>query len=267
MLRLHPAPSPIVPPAADSLRPLTPEATNAPLASAAPTGCAPVLSAVGLGAQRGERPLFRSLGLDLQPGQLVWLRGRNGRGKTSLLRILAGLSAPARGHALLDGEPVHCLPPALRPRLLYLAHANALKDDLTVTEALHFLARLQALRPDAQALASALARVGMSARASAHVRTLSQGQRRRAALARLALLMQQAARAVWLLDEPFDALDDEGVQMLNELLTAHAQAGGSALLTSHQTVRLERHPVHELDLDPYAFRPATPKAANAANTG
>ncbi len=215
-----------------------------------------------MGAQRGERPLFKGLHLQLQPGQLMWLRGRNGRGKTSLLRILAGLASPARGQALLDDTPVQRLPPELRTRLLYLAHANALKDDLTVTEALHFLARLQGQRPTSAALAAALARVGMSGRATALVRTLSQGQRRRAALARLALQMQQPTCAAWLLDEPFDALDDEGVQMLNTLLTQHAQAGGSALLTSHQALRLDGHTVLQLDLDPYAFQPV--RAATAA---
>lgn len=232
----------------------------------APAAAAPVLSVQDLGAQRGERPLFRRLSLQLLPGQVVWLRGRNGRGKTTLLRILAGLAPPARGQALLDGQPVHRLPLALRTRLLYLAHANGLKDDLTVTEALRFLAQLQGAQPDAAALAAALQQVGMEARATALVRTLSQGQRRRAALARLALALALGpghssdnrpdhAPGVWLLDEPFDALDDDGVQMLNELLTRHARAGGSALLTSHQAVTLAEPAVQTLDLDPCAFQP------------
>ncbi len=224
-----------------------------------------MLSAEGLGAQRGERPLFRGLTLRLQAGEVVWLRGRNGRGKTTLLRILAGLSPPARGQALLDGQPVHRLVAELRTRLLYLAHANGLKDDLTVSEALQFLARLQGARPTAAELAAALEQVGMGARATAQVRTLSQGQRRRVALARLALDQQlQRMPAVWLLDEPFDALDDEGVQMLNQLLTLHARAGGSALLTSHQAVTLAEPAVQPLDLDPYAFQPGR-RAASAAD--
>ncbi len=223
-----------------------------------------MLCARGLGAQRGERPLFRGLSLDLQPGQVLWLRGRNGRGKTTLLRVLAGLSAPARGQALLDGQAVQRLPSALRARLLYLAHANGLKDDLTVTEALRFLAQLQGTHPDGPALAAALAQVGMATRATALVRTLSQGQRRRAALARLALAAQQAP-AVWLLDEPFDALDDEGVQMLNRLLSQHARAGGSALLTSHQAVTLTEPTVLPLDLDPLAFQPAGPGLSSPPN--
>ncbi len=232
-----------------------PPETTTPLPG--PACGAPVLSALGLGAQRGERPLFRGLSFGLQPGQVLWLRGRNGRGKTTLLRILAGLAPPARGQALLDGQAVNRLPEAQRPRLLYLAHANGLKDDLRVGEALHFLARLQGGDPAPAALAAALARVGMATRATAPVRTLSQGQRRRAALARLALnLALRAAPAVWLLDEPFDALDDEGMQMLNRLLTEHASVGGSALLTSHQAVTLSAPAVQSLDLDPFAFRPA-----------
>lgn len=251
-----------------SVAPLFPTVSASDLPPPAPanqrTG-APVLKAVALGAQRGERPLFRGLGLSLGPGQVVWLRGRNGRGKTTLLRILAGLAPAARGLALLEDQPVNRLPEALRTRLLYLAHANGLKDDLTATEALHFLARLQGARPTAAELGAALARVGMGAQAKAQVRTLSQGQRRRVALARLALCLgEHRAASVWLLDEPFDALDDEGVQMLNALLAQHAGAGGSALLTSHQAVTLAEPTVQVLDLDPFAFQPARRDTARAA---
>jgi heme exporter protein A len=213
---------------------------------------APTLSAAALGGQRGERPLFRGLDLELQPGMLVWLRGRNGRGKTSLLRILAGLARPARGQALLDGHDVHRLPAEQRQRLLYIAHANALKDDLSVAEALLFLARLQGRSPAAAELAAALAQIGLTNQRDQPVRTLSQGQRRRAALARLALPQPPS---VWLLDEPYDALDDEGVRVLNRLLAGHARAGGSALLTSHQALSLDDAAVQTLDLDRYAVEP------------
>jgi heme exporter protein A len=236
--------------------------TSAGMASrTAPKAGAPVLSVQGLGAQRGERPLFRGLALTLLPGQLMWLRGRNGRGKTTLLRVLAGLAPPARGQALLDGQAVNRLPAALRTRLLYLAHANGLKDDLTVTESLRFLSQLQGAHPTPGQLDTALVQVGMGARATALVRTLSQGQRRRAALGRLALdVTFSPAPAVWLLDEPFDALDDDGVQMLNDLLTRHAHRGGSALLTSHQAVTVTQPVVQTLDLDPHAFQPAVAAA-------
>ena len=98
--------------------------------SPAPAGDAraPVLAAERLGIQRGERPLFAGLQFELQPGQVVWLRGRNGRGKTSLLRLLAGLSTPAQGSVSCDGQALARLSAQWRRRLLYIAHANALKD-------------------------------------------------------------------------------------------------------------------------------------------
>jgi heme exporter protein A len=214
------------------------------------TAPAPTLSAAALGGQRGERPLFRALNLALQPGQVVWLRGRNGRGKTSLLRLLAGLSTPAQGAVLCDGQPLPKLAAQWRHRLLYIAHANALKDDLSVAEALRFLGTLHGATPSHEDIGAALTRLGVARLRDMPVRTLSQGQRRRATLARLAL---PHAPSVWLLDEPFDALDDEGVQALHGLLAAQARRGGSVLFTSHQAVAL-RDPVPQmLDLDDFAF--------------
>jgi len=217
-----------------------------------PADKAPVLSAVALGGQRGERPLFRRLAFSLMPGQVLWLRGRNGRGKTSLLRLLAGLSTPAAGEVQLDGHPLRALPLSWRERLLYIAHANALKDDLSVTEALQFLGRIHAGDGEAAAtplqITTALERLGIGTMRSAPVRTLSQGQRRRAALARLALPQRPS---VWLLDEPFDALDTDGIAVLNGLLREHACAGGSVLLTSHQALSLTDPLPQPLDLDAF----------------
>ena len=228
---------------------------------AAPAAFAPTLTAANLGAQRGDRPLFKALELSLRPGQVVWLRGRNGRGKTSLLRLLAGLSTPARGAVLCDGVPLAQCPPEWRRRLLYVAHANALKEDLTVQEALRFLGALHGRTPASAEIRSALARLGVGHLHSATVRTLSQGQRRRCALSRLALpdeadetnsADESHGASIWLLDEPYDALDQEGVQALHDLLSDHARQGGSTLLTSHQEVML-RDPVPTvLDLDAVA---------------
>ena len=216
------------------------------------TSPAPTLSAAALGAQRGERPLFRALELHLRPGQVVWLRGRNGRGKTSLLRLLAGLSSPARGTVLFDGVPLPQCPPAWRRHLRYVAHANALKDDLTVLEAVRFLGALQGQSPSNNDIGNALGRLGVGQLHAAPVRTLSQGQRRRCALARLALPHEAQEASVWLLDEPYDALDQEGVQALHALLADHARRGGSTLLTSHQDVSLHEPVPSVLDLDDFA---------------
>ena len=205
-----------------------------------------MLAAVDLDGERGGRPLFRKLRFSLLPGQVVWLRGRNGRGKTSLLRLLAGLSTPAGGAVHCAGVPLRRADAAWRERLVFIAHANALKEDLTVAESLRFLAQMQGRDCSPTQLGAALARVGVAPLAQRPVRTLSQGQRRRVTLARLALPQPPS---VWLLDEPFDALDNDGVQRLNSLLSEHAAAGGSTLLTSHQSVGLLDPVPLQLDLD------------------
>jgi heme exporter protein A len=124
----------------------------------------------------------------------------------------------------------------LPPRPLYLAHANALKEDLTAAESLRFLIHLGGSRVAAADVDAALERFGLASRASAFVRTLSQGQRRRVALARLAA---ERELRPWLLDEPFDALDASGIAVLAEVIVAHARRGGSVVLTSHQALPID----------------------------
>lgn len=194
-----------------------------------------LLEGRGLACRRGRRRLFEDLDIGLPAGSVTWLRGTNGSGKTSLLRILAGLSAPSAGEVLSGGQPLGKGGTAARHGLLYIGHANALKDDLSLHEALAFLARL-ADAPDPQQQATrALELGGLAAQRRLPVRYLSQGQRRRGALARLAL--DDRPRA-WLLDEPYDALDVESTQRLSALIAAHAARGGAVLLTSHQAVPL-----------------------------
>ena len=195
----------------------------------------PSLRATDVSCRRGEEWLFRDLSFSVQPGQLVWLRGQNGSGKTSLLRIVAGLSRPDAGSVSL----------AAGRSGVYIGHANALKDDLTVTESLTFLARLHGLESAPEAIRSALRTLAIHHRRHAVVRTLSQGQRRRVALARLAL---ERAPSLWILDEPYDALDTQGIEAVNGLLAAHLGREGSVLLTSHLPLNLVGPVVHELDL-------------------
>lgn len=208
----------------------------------------PTLAAVDLACRRGNRRLFGGVNFQIDAGQATWLRGRNGRGKTSLLRLAAGLSVPESGHITWGGVPVREAD-GMAQRLLYIAHASALKDDLSVTESLRFLARLHGRDDSISALHAALDRVGMGARRDALVRTLSQGQRRRATLARLAL---EREAALWILDEPYDALDSDGIEAVNALLTEHLARGGSVLLTSHQAAGASAPPMAAFDLDAFA---------------
>jgi len=206
---------------------------------------APLLATRGLAVQRGERRLVTGLDMAVHPGEVVWLRGRNGCGKTTLLRLLAGLSWAEEGEVLWRGVRRRRSEAAWRAELLYIGHTNALKDDLVAGEALRFLARLQGRPADDASIGAALERLGMASRVAQPVRTLSQGQRRRVALARLALPQPPA---LWLLDEPFDALDDLGIVALNALLAEHAGRGGAALLTSHQALTMAAPAPRVLDL-------------------
>ena len=233
-------------------QPLNPDPTTLhtprPSVESAPpaTNTSSVLRAVNLACQRGERALFNHLELELLPGSVTWLRGRNGRGKTSLLRLLAGLATPMAGTVQVAGRPLRRSQPDWRRRLVYIGHQNALKDDLTASEALAFLLQLRGAAPEPAQTDAALQRLGVHSSRRALVRTLSQGQRRRVALARLALSLEQP---LWLLDEPFDALDADGVTALNDLLAEHAARGGATLLTSHQPLSLVEPVPRIFDLD------------------
>ena len=184
----------------------------------------------GLACSRGERVLFAPTSFVAAAGDIVWLRGANGQGKTTLLRTLAGLSTPNAGEIVWQGTDGGA------PRVVYLAHANAIKDELTVRESLRFLLDLGGTPIVHTNVDAALERFGLLSRRDAFVRTLSQGQRRRVALARLAA---QREPLPWLLDEPFDALDAAGVEALATLVAEHARRGGSVVLTSHLPVPIE----------------------------
>jgi heme exporter protein A len=188
-----------------------------------------MLEAISLQCERGRRTLFRSLSFALKPGELLRVTGANGSGKTSLLRVLCGLLPPSAGSVRWKGAPVASLREEYAKELVYLGHAPAVKGDLTAKENLSIACTLAGISASKEALKSALARFALPG--DVPVRTLSQGQRRRAALARLAL---SAAVPLWLLDEPFAALDAEGIGSLTALLSDHAQTGGAIVFTTHQ---------------------------------
>ena len=210
-----------------------------------------LLSAHRITVRRGSECLFKGLSFAIRSGQMVWLRGANGSGKTSLMRTIAGLARPDAGEISWPGAAPSTLQPddedtPEAPRLVYLGHSNGLKDDLTALEALQFLASLHGRDSSAQAVESALRRLGIFHRRHLPVRTLSQGQRKRVALARLAL---ETRPTLWVLDEPFDALDDVGIATVQGLIREHLNRSGAVLLTSHIPVAMDGVATEVLMLD------------------
>lgn len=203
---------------------------------------APLLHAEGLAVWRGERCLVRDLGLALHAGDLVWLRGPNGAGKTSLLRVLAGLATAETGHITWQGRPLAGSDLERLADLAWLGHLPGLKRGLTIAEAMDLEESLAGRSPDAGRRDAALAEFGLAGLGDRPVEQLSAGQRRRVALARLAL---NPAR-LWLLDEPYTHLDVEAIAVLGRVLAAHLDRGGAVIMVSHQPPEVPGHPVREL---------------------
>lgn len=193
-----------------------------------------MLAVSNLACVRGDRRLFSGLAFELQPGEHLFVGGENGSGKTSLLRILCGLTPAEEGEIRWQGEDIHRLGEDYRAELLYLGHHNALKEELTALENLRLNAQLAGQPLGEDDALNLLRRAGLLGREDLPVRVLSQGQKRRVALARLL-----ASRArLWILDEPFVALDVAAVGWLAGIIGAHVAAGGLAILTSHQDVHI-----------------------------
>jgi heme exporter protein A len=209
-----------------------------------------MLSAHDLTCVRGDRPLFTGVDLAVGAGEWLHVRGTNGSGKTSLLRLLAGLSRPEAGEIRWQGEPIARNAEDYRRALLFLGHHAAVKDELTGAENLRLAAQLDDVEVGPAEVLQALHHFGLRGREDLPVRFLSAGQKRRVLLARL---MVRKAK-LWVLDEPFTALDGRAIEMLGALVGEHLAQGGLAVITSHQTVPLAGGKVLELGRKPSLAR-------------
>ena len=204
-----------------------------------------MLEADNLECLRGDNRLFAGLGFTLAPGELIYLQGRNGAGKTSLLRMLIGLLPPESGDIRWQGESIGKQRDEYHAALCYLGHHNAIKDELTPLENLLASAKLADEALDEGAALAALEMLGLAGREDLACRYLSQGQKRRVALARLV----HERRALWILDEPYVALDAAAIDLVAGLISAHLQRGGLLVLTTHQAVDVAAGTIRQLRLD------------------
>ena len=203
-----------------------------------------MLRAERLAAQRGGITLFANVDFALGSGEALIVTGANGSGKTTLLRMVAGLTQPHQGQLSWRGAPVAAFDPTLRAATLYIGHAAALKDELTAEENLVSLAALHDATPDRDAVRGALDEWSLRLHGDIPARVLSQGQRRRVALARLNLVR----RRLWVLDEPATALDAPGLATLETRVNAHLAAQGVAVIATHQPLALVAGAVRSLEL-------------------
>jgi heme exporter protein A len=189
-----------------------------------------MLEVSNLTAIRDERVLFENLTFSIQPGELVQIEGRNGTGKTTLLRIVTGLGDKEEGEILWKGEQIDKSRDEFHQDLLFLGHQTGVKRELTAFENLSFYQSVHQESSSHEAIFQALAKVGLAGREDVPVAQLSAGQQRRVALARLWLSKQ----VLWILDEPLTAIDKQGVKVLEALFAHHAENGGIVILTTHQ---------------------------------
>ncbi|MDR2877963.1 MAG: cytochrome c biogenesis heme-transporting ATPase CcmA [Chromatiales bacterium] len=205
-----------------------------------------MLRGEALAAMRGDRKLFTDLDFDLHAGELLYIAGPNGSGKTTLLRMICGLVIPSAGQVLWKDENIHTLGEEFRADLLYCGHLGALKDDLSGLENLRFSCRLGGTPVSEDEAVMALSRMGLAGREDLPAKVLSQGQKRRVGLARLLLMRAR----LWVLDEPFTALDVGAIELLRETMRTHLAGGGLLVLTTHQQVEIEAAAVKRIEMGP-----------------
>lgn len=206
-----------------------------------------VLSAVKLAAERQDRWLFKDVSFSVNPGTVFHLKGANGCGKTTILRILCGLTTADAGEVHWGNKPISKQHDEYHTQLSYVGHTDGIKSDLTVEENLKVNAVLalgKQQRPKNVDLGDTLRQVGLQKRKYTFAHSLSAGQRRRLALARCLL----NDTSIWILDEPLTALDTQGVKLVEELINGHIERKGIAIITSHQRLDVNDANYQELDL-------------------
>ena len=203
-----------------------------------------MLETISLECTRGDRPLISGMSFALAAGELLHVVGSNGSGKTTLLRTLCGLSRPSAGEIRWSGTDIRTLGDEYRTCLSYVGHSNGIQGELTPEENLHAAAHL-----GGHAVVSkvdyALEHVSLTRFAHLPAKILSQGQKRRLALARLLVL----SRTLWILDEPVSGLDAGSVTVIENLFGEHLGSGGMLVITSHQELSWKTKTVHRISLD------------------
>lgn len=202
------------------------------------------LSTHNLECIRGDRVLFSHLNITIPPGKILQIEGRNGCGKTSLLRLLCGVMMPSEGSILWNGSDILEDRSEYYADAAYLGHHNGIKGELTALENLHFAQALSASKSD-EDLFEILARLSLRGYEDIPCRHLSAGQNRRVALARLLA----AEAGVWILDEPFTALDRKGIQLVEEIFESHVSTGGTIILTTHHPLKKDDRYYTALNLE------------------
>jgi len=203
-----------------------------------------MLEVVKLTCVRGERRLFKDLNFSAGCGELIELRGANGSGKTSLLRILCGLSSPVAGEVRWKGKNIRALGEEYAGEIAYLAHQNGVKDELSALENLRIASGISGFRLAKLQAEQVLTRIGLSRQQNLPARSLSAGQRRRLALARL--LTSKAT--LWLLDEALTSLDDAAIKLAAGFISDHLQNNGIAIVATHQDLSFSADRVHLIQL-------------------
>jgi len=193
---------------------------------------------------RGTRRLFKDLNFSAQEGELVELRGPNGSGKTSLLRILCGLATPAAGEVRWQGKNIRSLGEEYCAQVVYLGHQNAVKDELTAIENLRISSAVAGQVLTQIQAQEILQRVGLSQQQNLPARVLSAGQRRRLGMTRLLT----ANARLWILDEVLTSLDDTAINLSRKFIAEHLIQGGISIVATHQDLNLEAPRTQRLQL-------------------